>query len=575
MQETEGGSGVDIAPTNRLTYQPALDGLRAVAVGLVLLYHQQGQRATGLFRGGYIGVDIFFVLSGYLITRLLVDERARAGRIGLLSFWRRRFRRLMPALLAMLVMAAALSRLAYTRAMQSAMRQDLPWVLTYLENWHAIAQNGAASPISHTWSLAVEEQWYLVWPLAVVVGLRILRGRVRGFVAVALVLALGSAVWAWHFGLGEGDRAFYGTDTRAQQLLLGAALGFWAASARSGSRRRVGVIRNGLGLIGLGLVLAIGTFVSNESEWSRGGYLGLAVVVALLIDIAVRPGSWLGRALSIAPLVWVGRVSYGIYLFHLPIYFWLDESRIGFGGWALLAVRVVVTGAVAVASYVLIELPIRRTPKVRWPVLVGGVVVAAGVLVASTVGLEAPIGPPQSDLLAYSLGTARGSTPVDARRVLVVGGSAVAQLSVRRPGPYLGSGIQGVAVGKIGCGLTSRDADCAEVSGDIPALRAAFLPRWLVLVPDPGDLAALSATSTRASARRQLDAALRGGGGQGVVIALDACAPGPAAASRTLRTWASGHRARVVTIGATAQCRLGGRARPLEWSDVVAVLESG
>ncbi len=575
MEANERDPGVDVAPTNRLTYQPALDGLRAVAVVLVLLYHQQGQRATGLFRGGYIGVDIFFVLSGYLITRLLVDERTRTGRIELLSFWRRRFRRLMPALLTMLVLAVVLERLAYSPTMQAAMRRDVPWVLTYLENWHVIAHRGISSPISHTWSLAVEEQWYLVWPIALMAGIGIVRGRVRNLIVVALTLALGSAVWAWYLGLGAGDRVFYGTDTRAQQLLIGAALGLWAASTRSEPRRRVNPIGNGLGLIGFGAVLGIATFVSNNPDWARGGYLGLALLVAFLIDTAVRPGSWIGAGLAVLPLVWVGRLSYGVYLFHLPIYSWLDESRVGVGGWGLFGVRVLVTATIAVMSYFLIEQPIRRSLRVKWPVLAAGAAVAVGVLVLSTVGVAAPVGPPRSDLLAYVLGTARGSTPVDARRMLVVGGSAVADLNLRDPGPFVGSGIQGVAVGKLGCGITSRDARCAEVSGDIPALRAAFPARWLVLVPDAADLAALSAPATRTAARRRLDTAIEGAAGSRVTVLVDACSPGSIAAARGIRVWAAEREVTVRRVGEGASCPPGGAAQPLRWVALVAAVESG
>lgn len=250
----------------------------------------------------------------------------------------------------------------------------------------------------------------------------------------------------------------------------------------------------------------------NTPSWSEGRYLALVVLVAGVIHVATRSHSWIGTVLGIPPLVWIGRLSYGLYLFHLPIYSWLDEPRTGMTGWALFGVRMVVTTAVATASYFVIEQPIRRSGRVRLRVLFSGAAVMVGVVVATSVGLATPIGPPRSDVLAYALGTASASTPANVSRVLVVGGSAAWALGARQPSPYLRDGVQGMAVGAIGCGLTSRGRRCADVSGDVPVLHAAFRPRWLVLVPEVVDFTAFATPTTARAAERHLGQSLRGAG---------------------------------------------------------------
>jgi peptidoglycan/LPS O-acetylase OafA/YrhL len=374
-------------PPRAAGYQPALDGIRALAVAAVLAFHAG---VPGL-DGGFLGVDAFFVLSGYLITSLLLAERTRTGRIALLAFWGRRVRRLLPALLLLLVVVAVVSRFLLPGAEIGALRGDALAALGYVANWRMIHRSGdyfvatgGPSPLQHTWSLGIEEQFYLLWPLVVV----LLAGRRRVLLVLAVAAALASALAAaLLFTPANLDRAYYGTDTRAAALLIGAALavllaGRAATTAGRGTpvgrpaadaRRRYGRRRldrhpllGGLALCG-GLATAwFWTHATGSSSWLfRGGLLVGAVAVAAVIAHAVSsPGSPTGRLLALPPLVWLGRISYGVYLWHWPLFGWFNAERTGLSGNTLLTVRCAATMAVAVASYHLVERPIRAG---RWP----------------------------------------------------------------------------------------------------------------------------------------------------------------------------------------------------------------
>ena len=230
-------SDVSRAPARPLVYQPGLDGLRGLAVVAVLLYHQHGLVYHGLFRGGYIGVDIFFVLSGFLITWLLLEEREASGSIRLGRFWGRRVRRLVPALLAMLVLVAVLDRLVFGTTVQSFIRADVPWVLGYGQNWHfAISGGTISSPLSHTWSLAVEEQWYLVWPIVLPLLCIVSGNRARRLLGIVMGIAIAIAVATpLLLDSSQSGRVFFGTDFRAQELLVGGALAVWCALIANGA----------------------------------------------------------------------------------------------------------------------------------------------------------------------------------------------------------------------------------------------------------------------------------------------------------------------------------------------------
>jgi peptidoglycan/LPS O-acetylase OafA/YrhL len=416
-----------------------LDGLRGLAVAAVLLFH------AGHLTGGFLGVDLFFVLSGFLITSLLLAE-SRTGRIRLAAFWGRRARRLLPALAGVLIGVAAYAWLFAAPAELARIRSDALATLFYVANWRAVVAGvdywelfAAPSPLAHTWSLAIEEQFYLVWPL--VVGGVLWRQRrrrpsdaggratARTVLLVSVVLAAAAAIWmAVRYEPGNPTRVYYGSDTRAASILVGAAL---AALVALYGPARTRIARYGVeaaGVVGA-LVLAFAWMnVAGESDrLFRGGLFACAVAAAAVIAAAAHPDRGpIARVLSVRPLRWLGLISYGVYLWHWPVYVLLDENRTHVDGWALVGLRVVCTLAVAVVSYVLLEQPIRhgalRAPQMRVliPAAAALLVIA---IVASTGGRDATrvaaAGPPDDVRNAVSSAV----RAPEANRVLVVGNS--------------------------------------------------------------------------------------------------------------------------------------------------------
>lgn len=383
-----------------LPHMVGLDGLRAVAVLAVVLYHA----GVAALPGGFLGVDVFFVLSGFLITSLLLVEVERTGRVSMRQFYVRRARRLLPALLAVLAVTAVLvATIAYDVA--ASFRRDLPGAVLYVANWSNILTEtsyfefiGRPPMLKHLWSLAVEEQFYLVWPAVLVVLHRWRGPSMVGRVALggALVSSLLMASWSVLGGMPTGQdpsRLYFGTDTHAMGVLVGAALavvwrpGRTAPVLRPGARRLV----SGAGVLGLvGLAWCFHVAGEYSTFLYRGGFLLVAGLAALVVAAASHRGVGFGRWLGMRPMRWVGERSYGIYLWHWPLFL---VTRPGVDmpltGAPALALRLVLLGLVAQASYRYIEMPVRRGALARvWRRLrdgdvgrpAGWTLVAAGVV---------------------------------------------------------------------------------------------------------------------------------------------------------------------------------------------------
>jgi peptidoglycan/LPS O-acetylase OafA/YrhL len=349
-----------------LAYRPGLDGVRALAVAAVILYHGQVSVADG----GFLGVDVFFVLSGFLITSLLLHEYARTGTVDLVRFWLARVRRLVPALVVVVVVSLAVIAIFSSEDLPS-LRGDAFWSLLYVNNWHQVLAErsyfeafGRPSLLQHFWSLAVEEQFYLLWPPLLMIGLRRLgAGRVA---ALALCGALVSALLMalLHDPREDLTRVYFGTDTRAFPLLIGVLLAFAWPAMRSAQpiegRARAGL--DGLGLAGLLIVLAgVVGWSDYDPFLYPWGLLLVALGAAMLIASCAHPSSRVGVALGWAPLVWIGARSYGMYLWHWPVMAMTrPEADVHITLWVLVPLQIAATVGLAALSYKYVEMPIRR-----------------------------------------------------------------------------------------------------------------------------------------------------------------------------------------------------------------------
>ena len=443
-----------------LTHIDGLDGLRGLAVIAVILYHGDLSWSTG----GFLGVELFFVLSGFLITSLLVREWLSSGTIVLADFWARRARRLLPALFVLVVVIGIYYAFRGTVGSIPGLFGDGLAALFYYSNWHQIAQGsdyflqqGPTSPFQHTWSLAIEEQFYLVWPLLFLCGAWVVRRSVSrsagvpseaaalrllnlllGLSLVLLVASAADCALLYHANdVNSQNRVYMGTDTRAYGLLSGAALAILMArlrlvgrgpaggfetggteaaatpgpARRTAARRWTPVISVGSLLAVIGLLVLMWR-VSGDDAWLYPwGFLvcdGLGV--ALVAVILTTPRSVANRLFSVRPLRWVGKISYGLYLWHFPLFLWLDQSATGLSGFPLLALRIVSAVAVAVLSYHLVEQPVRQR---RWPVWItrglAPVTAGAGVvslaLAASAAAIPTVPPPPMPPAAAGLAGT--------------------------------------------------------------------------------------------------------------------------------------------------------------------------
>ncbi|HLL39403.1 MAG TPA: acyltransferase family protein [Rubrobacteraceae bacterium] len=357
----------------RLPYLPGLDGLRALAVIAVLLYHAE----LPWIRGGFLGVEVFFVISGYLITTLLLTEWHQQGRIDLVGFWLRRARRLLPALYLLLVVTLTFA-VVFLPGEVTRLRDDALAAFGYVTNWYLILGEqsyfetvGRPSLLQHLWSLAVEEQFYLLWPLLLTVALLGLtpmrRWRRRLALFMALAGAVGSALLMATLYQPSVDpsRVYYGTDTRVAGLLFGSALAFvWAPgqTARWAGRRTRALLLDVAGLATLGMLVWFCLRLDQYQPFLfRGGFALVALATAVVILTAVHPHTHLGpHLLGWRPLRWIGLRSYGIYLWHWPVFMLTrPELDVPISGLPLLALRLTATIVLADLSYRFVETPIR------------------------------------------------------------------------------------------------------------------------------------------------------------------------------------------------------------------------
>jgi len=442
----------------RLQYNAGLDGIRGLGLIAILFYHS----GVNWIPGGFLSVSTFFTLSGFLITTLLLYEWDETGRIDMSDFWSHRFRRLMPGALLALGVIALLGATMGDASQVSRLRGDGLAALFYVSNWRFIYLGAEyadlfASPslVQHFWSLSIEEQFYLTFPLLAIALLRL--GSRRAFVITISLLALASSVWM--AVLFEPDmptsRLYYGTDTRAAEILIGALLGLWYAGRRplEGTGRRLAIA---LGVVGLAGNFYYWFGVSMQTAWLwQGGFLLYAITTAAIIVGTLQTTGPARAFLSCPPLPWLGKISYGVYIYHFAFYVTLTSETTGLAPWPLFVARVLATFAVAVPSYYWLEVPIRRGRMLvgwrPWLATPLATVAVVAMLVVAT------LNPPEAsvDLSTPTAGDARIESS-EGSRILVVGGS--------------------IAVG-LGRGLVRWASRTGEASVMISAIRGCGISR--------------------------------------------------------------------------------------------------
>ena len=484
-------------------YQPGLDGLRAISVIAVILYHAGFAGA----RGGFLGVEVFFVVSGFLITSLLIDERRSTGRVSLRQFWLRRARRLLPALMAMMLAVSVWAAVFGSAEQASQLRRDLPWSIFYVANWGQIVgdvpyfQPGDPPLLRHLWSLAVEEQWYLLWPLAFVALTRSgPRSRLHAGLLSMLAIAVMAITWAIQRsapalivgGLFDGaDRVnfnYLSTITRSSGLLMGAAAAFvwhpWRRATYSRATTRTLDLAMSVAIVLLIVSFATARLTADYMyPWLLGGVSVASLVAVLVVVHPAAAGS--RRVLSWAPLVEVGKRSYGWYLWHWPIFVVLGATH---GSVPRLAVASLVSVLVAEAGYRFVETPIRggalgrwwsSRPQARW-MPIGGATALGVALLSFYVSVE-----------PFDVAAGGDEVEFDLAAIGATSDSAI-PLSTRPPAPtQAGSGQQapsepGLSVSdqfEPGSSATTGTG-VAPTTVPAPPITPPELPRSLVIVGD-------------------------------------------------------------------------------------------
>ena len=415
-------------PRNFGGYVGAFDGMRGIGLVAVLLYHG----GYTILPGAFFSISMFFTLSGFLITMLMIKEVARSDRVALGAFWLRRARRLLPAALFTLIGILLLHRY-FTAIAPSRLRGDVLAGLGYVENWWLIHTNQAygaifseGSPVQHFWSLAIEEQYYLFFPLLMVGLFRVF---VRNLRIAAVLAFLTAASFAYAASLSSSlDRAYYNTFSRASEILVGILAAFLVSQF---DRDRTDGTRHAVDALGIAAILGMAwlwsTIDLHDPFVFRGGTLLNSIFTCIVIVACLQPGL-VARGLTFTPIRLFGSISYGVYLVHWPIFLILDENRLGLGHNKTFVVRVLVTLTVAIAMYFLFENPIRRGKLLRGRAFF----VAVAIGTVAVIGLSLALPDDDPNVLDLSTAspvsgqlTALKDTPTVAgdQRVMVVGDS--------------------------------------------------------------------------------------------------------------------------------------------------------
>ncbi len=464
MPATNHGEVSSTTTRSRSPHWPALDGWRGFTIWFAISVH------AGYFTGGgVLSLDTFFALSGFLITGLLLREWQRRDGIDLLAFWARRARRLLPALFVVLAAVVVYAAFVASPLGMDKLRGDVVSTLAYGANWRFVLSGQSyfssfttPSPVLHMWSLAVEEQFYLVWPPVVLGILWLARRRLSttgAIVAVGVVAGVGAVASALTMVLlysprGDVSRVYYGTDTRAQAMLVGAVL---AVVGMLHGPLRTRAAKTALSIAAaVSRVFVVAPWFANDAQdvhdlfYGRFGLLAYSVATCVVLWRLTQPSvGWFGRALETSPLRWVGAISYEMYQWHWPTYLFLTQQRTSLDGIRLRALRLGVVVALSWATNVLVSGPIRRGVRLRSPRLARSSVVMLAIAVtigtfAATVGAEPVFSGKSGELAdagpAPTVSTSpRAAAPL---QVLVVGVSQGATLA---QGPGVEGGHHGIA----------------------------------------------------------------------------------------------------------------------------------
>ncbi len=436
-----------------------LDGLRGVFVTAVVMFHA-GLKGAG---GFYLGVDGFFVLSGFLITSLLIRDFKVFGGIQFKNFWLRRAKRLLPALFFLVLVVAIGEALFGDAALMPTIRGDCLATLFYVSNWYYIATHVGyfgttvlKSPLQHTWTLAIEEQFYIVWPITIALLYRIFKKNFKWLLLVAFVLSMVSAV-SMFLVYNHGSNlngAYYGTETRAQALLLGASLAFLFSLLSEFPR----FIKSTVGLIGPYAwipALVIALIASGPVSWMfYGGFYIFDISITIVIAYVVFfPHRVFSNLFTVSPLVFLGKISYGLYLWQYPIVLIVNQARTGFSGIFLFLIQTVLALLLSICSYYFLEKPVRYSSYFKkakaWSV--AAPVIVSVVIISVVVGTLTPA---TKSFAAVSISQKQltASLKADPIRVLLVGDSVAVTMGFGLAAVENEYGVKLYDQGLVGCG---------------------------------------------------------------------------------------------------------------------------